>query len=151
MPINTVIFITSPPPPRRGCEVLCLSVCLFVCFSISLSARISQKQHGRTSPKMFVHFANALWSFSWRRCDTLCIYFRLCGCRPVFTQLAVRYVSLSGKSVCNSRTSALIPTKFCSAIKMNKYTHRGLRTRAKSAIDDCLVSFMHLFWNSLRL
>jgi len=54
------------------CEVL-----WWVCLSVCLSAHISRKLHGRTSP-IFMHRPT-----DWGRCDML--YFRFCGRRQVFT------------------------------------------------------------------
>jgi len=48
-------------------------VCLFVCRSVCLSARITRKLHGRTSPNFCVHAARGRGSVVLRqRCDTLC-------------------------------------------------------------------------------
>jgi len=112
---------------------MCVPVCLFVC----ISARISQKPMSRSLAELhqiFVHVACGCCSiFMWWDCDTWYIIYihsctQICRWRRIFLKDRLCGAScafLSGTSVI-AETSASIPTKFRSAIKISEYrSHRG--------------------------
>ena len=94
---------------------------------VCLTARISQKQYGRTSQNLLYILMPVTGPvLLWRCCDTLCtsgfVY------SVMFSHSGLRGASCifsSGKSV-TAETTSSISTKFCSKITISKYTHRGL-------------------------
>jgi len=87
-------------PGGVRCIVISMSVCLFV----SLSALITRKPHGRSSP-----IFSARWLCPWLDSPLASLryvitYFRFCGWRLVYTQLALRCViCIAKRPVLNSR------------------------------------------------
>jgi len=109
--------------PRRAAKYCDEYVCLFVC-SLAYLENHTAKLH-----QIFVHVA--LSRVIRRRCDTLCtsgfaddVLFSHNGLYDVSCKF------ISGEIV-TTKTTSSIPAKFCSTIKITKYTCRSLRTRGE--------------------
>ena len=108
--------------PREGCEVL-RWLCVFVCLSVRSHIYFG-KTHDRTLHTV-VHVARGRGSvLLWRRCDTLCtsgfvndVMFSHSGL------YCASFVFLNARAQ-KAKTTAMIPTKFCSTINTIKYSSR---------------------------
>jgi len=122
-------LITSPPGSVRESSLMTMFVCL--------SVRITQKPHGQTS-SIFVHVAWGRGSvLLWQCCDMLCTSGFVDDVMFSHNNPGSFRVLLCGKHY--NQITTQIPTKYCSTIK-TRSTQCELRTRAKSAVYDCLVN-----------
>jgi len=103
-----------------------------VCFFVSVSARISQKPHGRTLPNVLcgLHVAVARSSY----CGVAILYVLpvlwMTSCFHKWVLWHVMFIPKRREDDLTAETAASIPTKFCFAVRLAS-THCGLRTQGE--------------------
>ena len=109
---------------------------MFICPFVCLSARLSRKPRGRTSPNFS---ARCLLILLWWRCDMLYTSGFVDDDKFLHNgPYGPSCLHLSGKRLI-AKTTALISTKFCSTIKKISVHVVGCASGAKFAIYRCLV------------
>jgi len=129
-------------PVRLPSEGVRGIVWLFVCLLVCLSARITPKPLGRTSPNyVCILPIGVAQSFSER--IAICCVLPVLWMSLYFQIVALRCVICVAKRRQNTTSiTAEIPTKFQSTIKATG-TYFEFYTGAKFAVYDCLVSEQH--------
>jgi len=129
--------VSFTSPSRGSLRSNCM-MSMYVCLFVSLSARVSQKPHSRTShqfPCTLTGAVSLCLPLVALRCVT---YFRCCGRRHIFTCWArwrSTRIPQQRQYYVTAETPTLIPTEFCASIKTR---YRCCALGARSAICDRL-------------